>query len=47
MIYPLRIGVIGGGSDSAVGACHIAAIRMDGAYSIGPCIFHNLKRIIV
>ena len=43
MIYPLRIGVIGGGFDSAVGACHIAAIRMDGAYSIGPCIFSQFE----
>ncbi len=43
MTQPLRIGVIGGGTNSAIGPSHIAAIRMDGKYSIGPCAFSHLE----
>lgn len=43
MIQPLRIGIIGGGENSAIGPSHLAAIRMDGKYSIGPCIFSHLE----
>lgn len=41
MTQPLRIGIIGGGANSAVGPVHVAAIRMDGKYHIGPCVFSN------
>ncbi|KAA5606044.1 Gfo/Idh/MocA family oxidoreductase [Roseospira marina] len=40
---PLRVGIIGGGHNSAVGGAHVAAIRMDGAYRIGPCLFSHLE----
>ena len=35
----IKIGIIGGGLNSAIGKSHIAAIRMDGKYQIGPCMF--------
>lgn len=39
----LRLGVVGGGLNSAVGPAHLAAIRMDGAYRLGPCMFSHLE----
>ena len=41
----LRIGVIGGGKESAIGAAHMAAIRMDGAYTLGPSMFSHLEDV--
>jgi predicted dehydrogenase len=43
MIQPLRIGLIGGGANGAVGSSHVAAIRMDGNYNIGPCVFSHTQ----
>ena len=43
MKRPVKIGIIGGGVNSAIGKSHISAIRMDGHYSIGPCIFSHLE----
>jgi predicted dehydrogenase len=43
MTQPLRIGIIGGGANSAIGLSHLAAIRMDGKYQIGPCVFSHLE----
>ena len=41
MIQPLRIGIIGGGANSAIGPSNVAAIRLDGNYRIGPCVFSH------
>jgi len=38
---PLTIGFIGGGKNSAVGKTHLAAVRMDGRWRIGPSIFSH------
>lgn len=43
MNTPLTIGIIGGGLDSAVGGCHVAALRMDGTYRLGPCLFSDVE----
>ena len=43
MKKPLRIGIIGGGKESAVGPAHMAAIRMDGSFKVGPSIFSHLE----
>ena len=43
MKQPVKIGIIGEGINSAIGKSHISAIRMDGNYSIGPCIFSYLE----
>jgi predicted dehydrogenase len=40
---PIRIGILGGGSNSAVGQVHLSALRMDGKYTIGPCLFSHLE----
>ena len=40
---PVRIGLLGGGSNSAVGQAHLSALRMDGKYSIGPCLFSHVE----
>lgn len=37
----LKIGIIGGGVNSAIGKLHVSAIRMDGNYQIGPCLFSS------
>jgi predicted dehydrogenase len=39
MTKPLRIGIIGGGVNSAIGASHLSAIRMDGKYEIVGSLF--------
>ena len=39
----LRIGIIGGGENSAVGKVHLASIRMDGKYEIGPSMFSHIE----
>ena len=44
MIKPLRIGIIGGGVNSAIGASHISAIRMDGKYKIAQCLFSRSEQ---
>ena len=41
----LRIGIIGGGLDSAVGRAHISALRMDGKYELAPSIFSRDDKI--
>ena len=43
MTQLLRIGIVGGGANSAIGPAHLAAIRMDGKYTIGPCAFSHLE----
>ena len=45
MKKPLRIGIIGGGKESAVGPAHMAAIRMDGSFKVGPSIFSNAEDV--
>jgi predicted dehydrogenase len=45
MKKPLRIGIVGGGSESAIGPAHIAAIRMDGAFTLGPSIFSHIYEL--
>ncbi len=42
-MMPIRIGILGGGSNSAVGQAHMSALRMDGKYTIGPCLFSHLE----
>jgi predicted dehydrogenase len=43
MNEPLRIGILGGGANSAVGSAHMAALRMDSKYTLGPCLFSHLE----
>ena len=43
MKLPLKVGIIGGGENSAVGAVHIASLRMDRKFDIGPCYFSTLE----
>jgi predicted dehydrogenase len=40
---PLRIGILGGGSNSAVGQAHMASLRMDRKFEIGPSFFSHLE----
>lgn len=37
----VKLGILGGGINSAVGKAHLAAIRMSGRYDIGPCRFSH------
>jgi len=39
----IRVGILGGGFNSAIGAAHLAAIRMDGKFVFGPCLFSHLE----
>lgn len=43
MSKSLRLGIVGGGMNSAVGSAHLAAIRMDGAYQLAPCMFSHVE----
>lgn len=43
MTQTVRIGILGGGSNSAVGSAHLAAIRMDAKFAIGPCQFSHIE----
>ena len=43
MKKPLRIGIIGGGKESAIGPAHMAAIRMDGSFKLGSSIFSHVE----
>jgi len=44
MKKPLRIGIIGGGLNSAIGASHLSAIRMDGKYEIVQSLFSRSEQ---
>ena len=43
MIKKIRIGILGGGSNSAIGLVHISSLRMDGRFEIGPSVFSHLE----
>lgn len=39
----IRIGILGGGANSAIGLVHISSLRMDGRFEIGPSVFSHLE----
>lgn len=43
MKIPIKVGIIGGGENSAIGSVHLASLRMDSKYEIGPCYFSTLE----
>ena len=43
MKIPIKVGIIGGGVNSAIGSVHMASLRMDSKYEIGPCYFSTLE----
>ena len=43
MKIPIKVGIIGGGVNSAIGSVHMASLRIDSNAKIGPCYFSTLE----